>query len=460
MDHNPNAQPVTVKALYDYKAERGDELSFCKHAIITNVIRLESGGGWWRGDYGGKKQHWFPANFVDEFEGPDNSDKSSELSQPFGNLQKGSINIVGCSVVALNEISAQSEAEKLDWIAKIRETSQHVNDIIRQNQEMEKSLRIAQELSNLIIYCRAVQFVPNKAGHFTEMSSFPESKVEKFLSPNNSQVKLIKHNETQFTRVYPKGGRIDSSNYDPMKMWLNGIQMAALNYQTPDRAMQLNGAKFRQNGRSGYVLRSDLMFDEHFNPCDRTSLKGVLGARHLMKSGRGIICPLVEVEIVGTDYDAHKQKTTTIPDNGFNPVWNQTFVFDIDCPDLAFLRFAVYDEDMFGDPNFLGHGTYPIKCLRTGYRSVPLKNDYSEELELSSLLVHINIKTIRSEDPIYCSIQELRDSSRNLNKMIAEAERIGDSSKAQNFRTQLGRIEEQLIKTNQERMKSSTNGSL
>ncbi|CAG2116440.1 unnamed protein product, partial [Medioppia subpectinata] len=193
--------------------------------------------------------------------------------------------------------------------------------LIRQNQEMEKSLRIAQELSNLIIYCRAVQFVPNKAGHFTEMSSFPESKVEKFLSPNNSQVKLIKHNETQFTRVYPKGGRIDSSNYDPMKMWLNGIQMAALNYQTPDRAMQLNGAKFRQNGRSGYVLRSDLMFDEHFNPCDRTSLKGVetlsltikvLGARHLMKSGRGIICPLVEVEIVGTDYDAHKQKTTTI----------------------------------------------------------------------------------------------------------------------------------------------------
>ena len=78
-------------------------------------------------------------------------------------------------------------------------------------------------------------------------------------------------------------------------------------------------------------------------------------------------------------------------DNGLNPIWNETFVFDITVPDLALIRFVVYDEDMFGDPNFLGHGTYPIKCLRRGFRSVPLKNEYSEELELASLLVHIDI---------------------------------------------------------------------
>jgi len=106
------------------------------------------------------------------------------------------------------------------------------------------------------------------------MSSFPESKVEKWLTQNNCQF-LLKYNRTQFTRIYPKGGRIDSSNYDPMKMWLNGIQMAALNYQTPDKAMHLNGAMFRQNGRSGYVLKSDIMFDEDFNPYNRSTLKNV-----------------------------------------------------------------------------------------------------------------------------------------------------------------------------------------
>lgn len=55
---------TSVKALYDYTAQRFDELSFVKHAIITNVQKNES--GWWRGDYGGKRQHLFPANYVQE----------------------------------------------------------------------------------------------------------------------------------------------------------------------------------------------------------------------------------------------------------------------------------------------------------------------------------------------------------------------------------------------------------
>ncbi len=32
-----------------------------------------------------------------------------------------------------------------------------------------------------------------------------------------------------------------------------------------------------------------------------------------------------------------------------------------------------------------------MSCVFSGYRSVPLKNSYSEELELASLLVHIEI---------------------------------------------------------------------
>ena len=35
------------------------------------------------------------------------------------------------------------------------------------------------------------------------------------------------------------GSRVDSSNYDPMPPWILGSQMCALNYQTPDKAMQV-----------------------------------------------------------------------------------------------------------------------------------------------------------------------------------------------------------------------------
>ena len=53
-------------------------------------------------------------------------------------------------------------------------------------------------------------------------------------------------------------------------------------------------------------------------------------------------------------------------DNGFNPVWNEVCEFDILNPEVAMMRIVVQDEDVFGDPNFLGQATIPVKCLRTG----------------------------------------------------------------------------------------------
>lgn len=40
------------------------------------------------------------------------------------------------------------------------------------------------------------------------------------------------------SRIYPKGGRVDSSNYMPQIFWNAGCQMVALNFQTPGN---LNG---------------------------------------------------------------------------------------------------------------------------------------------------------------------------------------------------------------------------
>ena len=54
-------------------------------------------------------------------------------------------------------------------------------------------------------------------------------------------------------RVYPKGGRVDSSNFLPQLFWNAGVQMVALNFQTPDLSMQMNQAKFEYNGGSGCV---------------------------------------------------------------------------------------------------------------------------------------------------------------------------------------------------------------
>lgn len=69
-----------------------------------------------------------------------------------------------------------------------------------------------------------------------EMSSFSEKMVNTSLE--SSQMFLWYH-QVQLSRVYPKAQRVDSSNYNPVPMWNIGSQMAALNFQTGDKPMQV-----------------------------------------------------------------------------------------------------------------------------------------------------------------------------------------------------------------------------
>ena len=55
-----------------------------------------------------------------------------------------------------------------------------------------------------------------------------------------------------------------------------------------------------------------------------------------------------------------------VADNGLNPVWWVKFDVDVINPTLAYLRFVVNDEDMFGEPNFIGHAIFPMCSLKTG----------------------------------------------------------------------------------------------
>lgn len=64
------------------------------------------------------------------------------------------------------------------------------------------------------------------------MSSFPETKAEKYVNKIKGK-KFLQYNRLQLSRIYPKGQRLDSSNYDPLPMWICGSQLVALNFQTP-----------------------------------------------------------------------------------------------------------------------------------------------------------------------------------------------------------------------------------
>ncbi|CAK1587445.1 unnamed protein product [Parnassius mnemosyne] len=209
---------------------------------------------------------------------------------------------------------------------------------------------------------------------------------------------LIAHTETQLVRTYPAGLRIDSSNFDPVTFWSCGVQLVALNYQTEDAAMAVNAAMFESNGCVGYVRKPPVMWDPNhiayrrFNPMDKEFdgihsahlTLAVISGQYVAENVYSFYNAFVEVEVLGVPADCKKIRTKVARRNALNPVWNETFSFKINFPELAFVRFEIYDADT----NYmLSQRVIPLLCLRPGYRHVRLRSPSNQPLNMASLLV-------------------------------------------------------------------------
>lgn len=155
------------------------------------------------------------------------------------------------------------------------------------------------------------------------------------------------------SRIYPKGTRVDSSNYDPAPAWVAGNHLVALNYQTSDVPMHVNRGKFRENGQCGYVLKPESLLDlnidsYYFGVMGLKISVTVISAHQLPKPGGAttgeVIDPFVVLSMHGSPEDEKEVRTVTIDDNGFNPVWNEVNPFD-----LVFL--CLFDDCSYFRPN-------------------------------------------------------------------------------------------------------------
>ncbi|KAJ2082696.1 1-phosphatidylinositol 4,5-bisphosphate phosphodiesterase delta-1 [Coemansia sp. RSA 988] len=115
--------------------------------------------------------------------------------------------------------------------------------------------KIAPELSDLIVYCKAAHFDGFEEGYpepsFDRVISVSESTSNQLIRQRPKQ--YIWYNAVQMTRVYPSFSRFTSSNYNPISHWAAGCQLVAMNFQTYDRNMQIYEAMFRRLGSYGLV---------------------------------------------------------------------------------------------------------------------------------------------------------------------------------------------------------------
>uniref|UniRef100_A0A8C9SVA6 Phosphoinositide phospholipase C n=1 Tax=Scleropages formosus TaxID=113540 RepID=A0A8C9SVA6_SCLFO len=430
--HEIEPPSSTVKALYDYRAMRSDELTFCKGALIHNVAKYSS--GWWKGDYGGKKQLYFPANYVEEVSNNKITEQGDQVIQHsiyhltvrmlvLKNLHS---NVSTQQIMPYKLFKPYTALKPLTLILNI--SVYNVWSVEFRKLNFEKKDAVAKKMSDLVVYCqpRSKDKDCFSKYDYKEIRSFMENKVPL----RDSKVRdFLRYNRKALSRIYPKGQRVDSANYDPLPLWICGCHMVALNFQTADKFMQVNNALFSLNGGTGYVLQPEMMRSDGFNPKMQQDKKvqytvtiRVIAARHLPKPGRSLTSPFVEIEVFGLYAEDSKFKTTVCQDNGLNPVWPAPPVpveFLVCEPELTFVRFVVNEEDMFSDPNFLAQATFPFKGIRSGYRSVPLKNGYSEDIELASLLVYIDVQKVgKAEEELYSSSSQLRKRQAELSNEL------------------------------------------
>jgi len=257
-------------------------------------------------------------------------------------------------------------------------------------------------LSSMVNYAQPVHFngfdVAEEKNIHHNMSSFSESAGLAYLK--GQAVEFVNYNKRQMSRIYPKGARVDSSNYMPQIFWNAGCHMVSLNFQTPDLPMQLNGGRFEYNGNCGYLVKPDFMRlnDKTFDPFAEAAVDGVVAKEIEVSiiSGQFLsdkkVGTYVEVDMYGLPADTVRKefRTKVIPSNGLNPQYqDDPFKFrKVVLPDLASIRLGVFDEG----GKFLGQRILPLDGLQCGYHHISLRSEGNFPLSLAMLFCQIDIK--------------------------------------------------------------------
>ncbi|KAL3467984.1 hypothetical protein BJX64DRAFT_81669 [Aspergillus heterothallicus] len=317
--------------------------------------------------------------------------------------------------------------------------------------------KITKPLSDLGVYTRGYKwhsFLSSESQTFNHVYSFAERSFESICREPSNKALLEKHNRKYFTRVYPSGFRLRSSNFDPLKFWRRGVQMAALNWQTYDTGMQMNQAMFAAGSdRTGYVLKPQSLriapLEHDVRITERKLVRfsvDVISAQQLPRprnmAPEGNINPYVEIEMFSADDRGqsfvfgeggmnasarngisglgypHRRRTKIEQRNGYSPIFNESFRLSLETkyPDLVFVRWTVWssvDGRSTGTNGSVQLATFTAKLssLSQGYRYLPLYDGSGDLYIFSTLFCKIS-----KEDPI---------SVRRLNADELRAERLG-----------------------------------
>ncbi|KAM0892920.1 hypothetical protein ACQ4PT_025409 [Festuca glaucescens] len=224
----------------------------------------------------------------------------------------------------------------------------------------------------------------------------------------NHGTEIVRFTQRNLLRIYPKGTRVTSSNYNPFIGWVHGAQMVAFNMQGYGRALWLMHGFYKANGACGYVKKPDFLMKsepEVFDPKKTRPVKKILKVKVYMGDGWRMdfkqthfdqYSPpdfYARVGIAGVPADSTMKKTRAVEDN-WVPVWGEEFSFELTVPELALLRVEVHEYDMSEKDDFAGQTVLPVSELQPGIRAVALCDRKGNKYPNVKLLMRFEFESV------------------------------------------------------------------
>ena len=372
-------------------------------------------------------------------------------------------------------------------------TSTEENKEYKKKMKKVKTSKIIKTLGELGVYTRGIKFndfVCENSKTYNHVYSLNERAFDKATKNSSREKHLLEsHNMSCLMRVYPGGHRINSSNFDPLKSWRRGVQMAALNWQTYDLGQQLNEAMFAGgDDRTGYVLKPEELRPDYpssghgHRKVPKKEVKftvQIISAQQIPRprgaSQETSLSPFVQFEmycaedtgpnatgIGGQDVSSRKdgysgighplrKRTRVVEGNGYNPEFKDEIEMTVHTryPDLVFVRWTVWNtvDGRVGDSP-LAQFTAKLNSIQNGYRHIPLFDNNGEQYLFSRLFCKIKKQEIIDARPAPVECILSRRSS------MEPASPLQDPTTKGNFIKRLIRAPSERMKRKEERTNS------
>jgi hypothetical protein len=238
-----------------------------------------------------------------------------------------------------------------------------------------------------------------------ECASIKEDKIEENYKDFEKRKKLVKFCKNTFLKVYPSMKRFDSTNFDPVKAWICGVQMAAMNLQSSNEDhMLIHKVFFKINRNCGYVLKPDFLRNigdskygfveynrtyQNFQMKISLTLISALMLYNIQKKNKtieefSIFCYLVgswEDDNLNQKFLSKKYKT-----NLLNSILeNEIYIFNIYEPQLSFIIIKIIN-----DGDVVARTAFPICLIQEGIRIFSFFDDMLDEIKDSRIAMKIS----------------------------------------------------------------------